>query len=277
MKCFVIMPFEKALDNVYTMVIKPAASEAGITVYRLDEELFDEGMLEKIYANIKDCDFIIADLSHKNPNVFYELGFAHALEKLTLLLTDNVDNIPFDLKHKRHIVYNDSLLDLRLELDKNIKWAIQEMTLRTKNSFSVSLATSGELELSEYYAEADISFKIDITNMANHLSEEIHSISLHTMQKWEVSILGRLLPYHTSEQERFVYQYQFKPEIVKIAQNGWSQVELRLQRRIASKLNGDEIKSNYTVNGEVLVQLITAKKVEPFEFSLSQTINALTF
>ena len=49
--------------------------------------------------------FIIAELSHNNPNVFYELGIAHSLGKKTICITQNSDDIPFDIKHLRHIKY----------------------------------------------------------------------------------------------------------------------------------------------------------------------------
>lgn len=94
MKAFVIMPFSEEFDDIYQIGIKETAKNEKVTAYRLDEELFNEGMLEKIYKEIENSDFIIADLSNKNANVFYELGFAHAIGKLTILLTQNADDIP---------------------------------------------------------------------------------------------------------------------------------------------------------------------------------------
>jgi hypothetical protein len=54
-------------------------------------------------------------MSGRNPNVFYELGYAHAKNKVCLLLTKDATDIPFDLKHHRHIVYR-SIQDLRKKL-----------------------------------------------------------------------------------------------------------------------------------------------------------------
>lgn len=83
-------------------------------------------MLDRIYRQIDVADFIIADLSNRNANVFYELGYAHAKDKICILLTKDATDIPFDLKHKRHIVYGGSIAYLKEELSKNIKWAKAE-------------------------------------------------------------------------------------------------------------------------------------------------------
>ena len=48
-------------------------------------------------------------MTGRNANVFYEVGYAHALGKIVLLLTKNADDIPFDLKHHQHIVYGGSV------------------------------------------------------------------------------------------------------------------------------------------------------------------------
>jgi hypothetical protein len=55
--------------------------------------------------SIEEADFIIADLTGKNANVFYEVGICHALEKLVLLLAQSMDDVPFDLRHRRVLLY----------------------------------------------------------------------------------------------------------------------------------------------------------------------------
>lgn len=101
------MPFDSDFDDVYKLGIKQAAIDCNVRAERLDEQMFEEGMLDRIFRQIEVADFIIADLSNRNPNVFYELGYAHAREKICILLTKEPTDIPFDLKHKRHIVYGD--------------------------------------------------------------------------------------------------------------------------------------------------------------------------
>jgi hypothetical protein len=64
-------------------------------------------------------------MTGRNPNVFYETGYAHALNKRTLLLTKNVSDIPFDLMHLSHIVYEDKIAKLKKVLEDRIRWCIE--------------------------------------------------------------------------------------------------------------------------------------------------------
>ena len=123
---FVLMPFESAFDDIYKFGIKGAADDAGAYAERVDEQIFTEGILERIFNQINKADVIIADMTGRNPNVFYEVGYAHALGKIVLLLTKDTADIPFDLKQRQHTVYGGKIGRLRQELAPRIKWAIQE-------------------------------------------------------------------------------------------------------------------------------------------------------
>jgi hypothetical protein len=123
---FVLMPFDRAFDDIYKFGIKGAAEDVDAYAERLDEQLFVEGMLDRIFNQISKSDVIIADMTGRNPNVFYEVGYAHALGKIVLLLTKDSKDIPFDLIHRRHIVYGGSIEKLRRELAESLKWAINE-------------------------------------------------------------------------------------------------------------------------------------------------------
>jgi hypothetical protein len=120
------MPFSQEFDDVYTFGIRGAAEDAGAYAERVDEQIFTDGILDRIFNQINKADVIVADMTGRNANVFYEVGYAHALGKLVLLLTQNSDDIPFDLKHRPHIVYGGKIAKLRLDLAKRIEWAIGE-------------------------------------------------------------------------------------------------------------------------------------------------------
>lgn len=119
------MPFEDDFNDIYQLGIKESCSQAGAYCERVDEQKFHETILERIYNQIAKADFIIADMTGRNPNVFYEVGYAHALGKATVLLTKNADDIPFDLKHYPHIVYNNKISKLKVELTSRLKWFIE--------------------------------------------------------------------------------------------------------------------------------------------------------
>ena len=135
---FVLMPFDTKFDDIYELGIKAACSDAGAYCERVDEQIFEESILNRIYNQISKADLLIADMTGRNHNVFYEVGYAHALGKRVFLLTQSSDDIPFDLKHYPHIVYGGQISELKSELTKRIRWAIEnpedvEKYLKTRN------------------------------------------------------------------------------------------------------------------------------------------------
>lgn len=122
---FVLMPFDAAFNDIYALGIRAACEDAGAYCERVDEQIFHESILQRIYNQISKADVIIADLTARNPNVFYETGYAHALGKQVVLLTQNADDIPFDLRHYSHIIYGGSILKLKEELERRVRWCIE--------------------------------------------------------------------------------------------------------------------------------------------------------
>lgn len=177
---FVLMPFDSKFDDVYKVGIKPAVREAGGYCERLDEQIFESTMLERIYNQISKADLIVADMTGRNPNVFYEVGYAHALGKKVVLLTRVADDIPFDLKHFPHIVYGDSLAMLGERLRERARWYLaqdQKDELKSleyrylqffisgnqiKEGANISLSAS-DIELPDYYDPDQSNLTVDIS------------------------------------------------------------------------------------------------------------------
>ncbi len=122
---FVLMPFDSEFDDTYKLGIKSACEDAGAYAERVDEQKYDERILDRIYNQIAKADLIIADMTGRNPNVFYETGYAHAIDKRVILVTKNADDIPFDLIHHHHIVYEGKITKLKEELYTRVKWALE--------------------------------------------------------------------------------------------------------------------------------------------------------
>ena len=108
MNVFVIMPFDSELDAVYRDLIKDPLEDAGYRVSRADDPsrdgVFYENIYDQIVQNLWDADYIIADLTGSNPNVTYELGIAHTLNKRTLQISQSLD-LMFDIKSQNVIPY----------------------------------------------------------------------------------------------------------------------------------------------------------------------------
>ena len=168
---FVLMPFNSDFDDVYKLGIKQAVIDAGGYCERVDEQYYEERMLDRIYNQINKADLIIADLTGRNANVFYEVGYAHALEKRVILLTQNNDDIPFDLKHHFHILY-DKISLLKPRLVDRVSWFINNPStvLYDKQQLhffvdGIRLENDAELHyLTPYNPTKSIGIKIDIFN-----------------------------------------------------------------------------------------------------------------
>lgn len=105
--CFVMMPFSNPLGSYYEKIYKPAIEKAGLKPVRADDEIFGTGkIIDQIWTGIYSAKILIAELTTRNPNVFYELGLAHALKKPVVLVSSNEEDVPFDLNHIRVIYYD---------------------------------------------------------------------------------------------------------------------------------------------------------------------------
>lgn len=103
--CFVMMPFGGWFDRYYQEVYVPAIKEAGLEPIRADELFSTGSVVEQIWDQISKAKVLLADLTDKNANVFYELGLAHAAMKPVVFTAARIDDVPFDLRHLRVIVY----------------------------------------------------------------------------------------------------------------------------------------------------------------------------
>jgi hypothetical protein len=105
--CFVMMPFSLPLGPYYSLIYKPAIEKAGLTPIRADEDIFSTGkIIDQIWRGINSAKVLVAELTSRNANVFYELGLAHALKKPVVLVSSNENDVPFDLHYIRVIYYD---------------------------------------------------------------------------------------------------------------------------------------------------------------------------
>jgi hypothetical protein len=118
--CFVVMPFAPPIGGYYQHIYEPAIRKAGLRPIRADADIFGTGkIIDQIWSGINSAKVLVAELTSRNPNVFYELGLAHALDKPVVLISSNGEDVPFDLKHIRVIYYdvNDPFWGMKL-IDK---------------------------------------------------------------------------------------------------------------------------------------------------------------
>lgn len=117
MNCFVIMPFAADFDDVYAVIkstVEGASSDMKGRCFRLDESRPAGRITDRLLSELRSSTVCIADLTENKPNVMWELGFAMALEKPTIIITQNVASLPFDIKDMQSIEYNRSRLSATL-------------------------------------------------------------------------------------------------------------------------------------------------------------------
>jgi len=103
---FVLMPFIPELRTVFDDHIKKAAKELGLSAARADDFFSIGSIMQDVWSAINYARVVIADCTQRNPNVFYEIGIAHTLGKETILISQDLKDIPFDLRHLRFIIYD---------------------------------------------------------------------------------------------------------------------------------------------------------------------------
>jgi hypothetical protein len=105
--CFVVMSFAPPIGGYFQTIYEPAIKKAGLRAVRADADIFGTGkIMDQISSGINTAKVLVAELTTRNPNVFYELGLAHAKEKPVVLVSSNEGDVPFDLKHIRVIYYD---------------------------------------------------------------------------------------------------------------------------------------------------------------------------
>lgn len=105
--CFVLMPFREQFFRIYNEHIKPILQDVGLRVMKADDIFGTTEIMEDIWEHINKARIIVADVTGRNGNVFYELGIAHTVGKSVIILTQNENDVPFDLAHLRYIKYTD--------------------------------------------------------------------------------------------------------------------------------------------------------------------------
>jgi len=108
-RAFVAMPFTTEFDALWR-AIRTACAACRVFAMRVDQSHLRESIWDEICDAIRSCDFTIAvaapaSVGVPNPNVMLEIGYARALQKPVLLLTDAPDTLTFDLRTQRALLY----------------------------------------------------------------------------------------------------------------------------------------------------------------------------
>jgi len=167
--CFVLMPFSEKFDAVYRTLIAPAVAELGLTVVRADELSAPGSIIEQIRVAIQQARLCVVDLTGNNANVMYELGLAQAAGKPTILLSQDISRLPFDIGSQRIIVYD----GLKPESSQShLRSALKTVLSSDRLAKAEQLFASGHYRAA--ILEAFIVLDVGLRQLArkNHLSQK---------------------------------------------------------------------------------------------------------
>ena len=119
----VMMPFKKEFDPVYE-VIKAACKSQGFEACRVKEIYGPRQIVDDVFSTIAQSSLVVCDLTGRNPNVLYETGLAHALNRDVIMIVQDDQDFPFDLGHIRYVQYlqnREGLEKLKEDLSESIR------------------------------------------------------------------------------------------------------------------------------------------------------------
>jgi hypothetical protein len=122
-RVFVIMPFTDAMLDVFILGIRWAANELNAVAERADDLEHRGEIIGEIRTAIAAYNAVVADTTGANPNVCYEVGYAHALKRPTILICRRGEKLPFDLQGTNHLMYS-NILALREPLKAKLASAL---------------------------------------------------------------------------------------------------------------------------------------------------------
>lgn len=118
-KIFVAMPFATEFDDCFHYGIQGAVNSCGYLCERADLQSFIGDVMDFVKERIATSDFVIADLTTANPNVYLEVGYAWGLRKKTVLLVKDPQELKFDTRGQRCLPYT-SIKDLETKLTNEL-------------------------------------------------------------------------------------------------------------------------------------------------------------
>ena len=174
-QAFVLMPFDEAFDLVYSNGVKKTLEKLGWTCLRSDERIDIPETICRICKSIQESRLIVADVTGKNPNVFLEIGLAFGLEKEILFLSQNIKDLPFDVRTFHAIPYNPKeftkLSEKITAYVRNLRTLIPKPRIEEKTEFANKLYGPLYNEIDSFLNRRRKYTKVRIVNFTKIVSD----------------------------------------------------------------------------------------------------------
>lgn len=272
---FVLMPFSEEFTDIYESGIKLIAKEYNVNAERLDEQIYNCNMVEQIYGQNDKCDFLIADMTNRNPNVFYEVGYADAKKKIVILLTQDANDIPFDFKQRPHVIYVGSIKNLKGQLGNRIAWALKEIENRTLKPITASLKIRyGKVIRDEHNDIAELRCSVDLHNISDYKIKGLELIYLHTGPGWSFFKDNKQLKISKSEIEPFDSRHLLSPDITIIPSNDSVSYDLIGKKYVYDDWidKEEDRKDEYNLQGKIIVIIHSESITQRIDVSIESVV-----
>ena len=199
---FIAMPMDPDDHSLIDVLeaVKDAATKCGVNVERIDEVQSNEPITDRILESIQRAEYIIVDLTHSKPNVFFESGYAHGLGKIPIYFAKQGTKIEFDLKDYPVLFYR-NLKELKDSLEKRIKGlkikegfetitmetdSLSANVLQKEKSKKAIISENNEIKIHKGLSRA-------VAEIASSTGVEIRDIGIHLWLITESSKHGKVL------------------------------------------------------------------------------------
>ncbi len=224
-QCFVIAPIgeaesdtRKRSDQILKHIIAPAAKSCGYKAIRADQ-ISEPGIItSQVIQHIVDDPLVIADLTGRNPNVFYELAIRHAIKKPLVQIIKKGESIPFDVAGTRTVNVDhhdlDSVEEAKEEIVKQIKATEKDAgDVDTPISVALDLQILRQSDNPEQRSLADLvsaiaELRISLISVEKKVSDPSALIPQSYLERIARKI-GRISPYneeYLNETRMFTHQ-----------------------------------------------------------------------
>lgn len=191
--CFVIAPIgeagsetRKRSDQVLKHVIKPAVTQCGYKPVRADQ-MSEPGLItSQVIQHIVDDELVVADLTERNPNVFYELAIRHAIRKPLVQLIQKGEAIPFDVAGTRTIHVDHQDLDSVEEAREEIVNQVQSLESNASD-IETPISVSLDLQMLRQSDNPEQRSLADVLSVLSELRTSVNTLEKRVGKRPDVS------------------------------------------------------------------------------------------
>ena len=173
------MPFAQRFDDVH-VAIHEAVESVGLDPVRADDIFTTRASLEKILRGIAEAEVIVADMTGRNPNVYYEVRVAHTVKENVVILAQNVEeDVPFDLRHIDYLQYANTV-EGRTELTTRLSSVLQSLAPEPElASPQTSIDDGLGISFSDPQSQVRVTINVDTTPVQARSGTQANQAEVH--------------------------------------------------------------------------------------------------